>query len=535
MELNIFGFLLNINLDWFYNFDKNSPFESIWLFVKVGGWIPIVIVFLWGFWEMFVLRQQNKFASKQSYVMLAIDIPKDNLQTPKAVENIFIALAGAQSTPEWHEKTFKGEFQLSYSFEIVSLDGFIQFLIRTPVQFRNLVEASIYAQYPEAEIVEVNDYAKEVNTVFPSDEYNLWGADLDLVAKDFIPIKTYLEFQEKLDNEFKDPMASLLEVMNSIGKGEQLWLQILAGPADIGWDKNGLKEVDKLLNIEPKSKPSFFQNWFGEVEWFLRAIGESLLGIPSNKLEEKKKDPLTMLNIHPNTRRKIEMILNKVDKICFCCKLRFVYYGKREVFKKGLGVSGMFGALKQFGAAGLNGFKPGKNKTVAKLFFVDKRVGARQNHLLKAYKSRNGDTGIGRYLLNVEELATLFHFPFIEVKTPLVKKIESRRAFAPIGLPMVEKAPIVEDKTETEEKNNNEIGVIDYDNDYFEKQFAVDKTGISDKNRKEEIMKTIKTENKEQKNIENPMLADYEPDFSDLLEEKQKETKEDDLDNLPFI
>ncbi|MFA6536967.1 MAG: hypothetical protein WCT18_01050 [Patescibacteria group bacterium] len=531
MQLDIFGYILNLDLSWFYNFDKQSPVESIWLFLKVGGWIPFLIVVLWGLWEMFVLRQQIKFAMKQSYVMLAIDIPRDNLQTPKAVENIFTALAGAQSTPEWHEKTFKGEFQIGYSLEIVSIDGFIQFLIRTPVQFRNLVEASIYAQYPEAEIVEVNDYTKEVNTVFPSEEYNLWGADLDLVTKDYIPIRTYLEFQEKLDNEFKDPMASLLEIMNSIGKGEQLWLQILASPADIGWEKNGLKEVDKMLNIEPKAKPSFYQKWFGEFDYFFHAVGESLLGMPPKQVEEKKKDLMTLLNVPPSTKRKIEMIIGKVDKVCFSCKLRFIYYGRREVFKKGLGVSGIFGALKQFGAAGLNGFKPGKNKTVAKLFMVDRRVGTRQNRLLEAYKTRSGDTGIGRYLLNTEELATLFHFPFIEVKTPLVKKIESRRGFAPIGLPVMDKTlASAEDKVENEKVDNQKVGIIDYDNDYFEKHFAVDKTGLSDKMRKEQILQAIKKEQPETAIIP----ADFEPDFSSLAE-KQEIAKADDVENLPFL
>ena len=38
-------------------------------------------------------------------------------------------------------------------------------------------------------------------------------------------------------------------------------------------------------------------------------------------------------------------------------------------------------------------------------------------------------------LLNTEELATLWHFPSIDVKAPLITKTEVRRAEAPISLP----------------------------------------------------------------------------------------------------
>jgi hypothetical protein len=37
--------------------------------------------------------------------------------------------------------------------------------------------------------------------------------------------------------------------------------------------------------------------------------------------------------------------------------------------------------------------------------------------------------------LNAEELATLWHFPTISTKAPLIKKAEARRAEPPVGLP----------------------------------------------------------------------------------------------------
>ena len=59
---------------------------------------------IWGLGKAYMLWRQSVFSSKQTYVLLAIDVPKTNVQSPKAVENIFAALAGAHSDPNLKEK-----------------------------------------------------------------------------------------------------------------------------------------------------------------------------------------------------------------------------------------------------------------------------------------------------------------------------------------------------------------------------------------------------------------------------------------------
>ena len=44
--------------------------------------------------------------------------------------------------------------------------------------------------------------------------------------------------------------------------------------------------------------------------------------------------------------------------------------------------------------------------------------------------------GASPKILNVEELATLWHFPSLLVKSPLVKKAEAKRGEPPVGLPI---------------------------------------------------------------------------------------------------
>ena len=489
----LFGLAIDLNV--IKALGAQPLYVIVWHFFVNGGWLLFVVAFLYGSWITFVHSRVIKFAGKQSYVFLAIDIPKNNLQTPRAVENIFNALAGAHSPRAWFEEKIKGEFQLGFSLEIVSIDGFVQYIIRTPVQFRNLVEAALYSQYPECEITEVSDYTKQFDDLtFPNDEYNLWGTDLVPVASEVYPIRTYVDFKELLDNEFKDPMAALLEIMSKIGKGEQLWFQILINPADIGWHKKGDKAINKILGIKEKYKPSLLDKITDAPLNAIAKTGDALFSpfFGTTEKEKEKEEKFSMMAVPPTQKKQVEAIMKKMDKVCYNTKVRYIYVGKKEVFKKGLGVAGVMGAIKQYGTTAFNALKPDKNKTQARIVFIDRRVAKKQNAILYYYKYRSMDSTGGSYLMNVEEIASLFHFPYIEYKASMVKKIESRRSVAPIGLPVTEDVKGEAPAKKASSEKENVVPVVDYDNDYFEERFAIDKTGKNDKERKQKILGDLK-------------------------------------------
>ncbi|MBI5254640.1 hypothetical protein HY932_02575 [Candidatus Falkowbacteria bacterium] len=486
--------IIQLNFSWL-DLANKSFLELIWYFIANGGWILLAMVCAWGSWKYWVFWRQGLFASKQSYVFLAIDIPKNNIQSPKAVENMFATIAGSHTPTDWWEKYMKGEFQIGFSFEIISIDGHIQYVIRTPVPFRQLVEASIYSQYPEAEITEVEDYTLAMDIKFPHDEYNLWGSDLDLYAPDYLPIRTYPEFEHQLSQEIKDPLAAVLEVMATFGPGEQLWFQIFAAPADVGWEAKGIKRINQLLGKKEESNKNLLDKITDVPLNVLTMASDQILGVSE---PEKKKEERMMYFLPPIEKAEVDMIQKKVSKVGYNCKARMIYVAKKEVFKKGLGVSGTFGSLKQFSILGGNGFKPGANKTRA-LFFKNLRLPIMQNRILEVYKKRNPDTGKGLYTLNIEELASLYHFPYMEVKAATLKKVDSKKVSAPIGLPIDEglapkKIPaelLVEEPLIVEK-----IPIVDYDDDYFESRFAKDKTGKADRERKEKIMESMRQEKK---------------------------------------
>jgi len=500
-------------------------YEAFWILFSKGGWIVFLIILLWGLGKLWMFWRSNIFAAKQSYVLLAIDIPKQNLQSPKAVENIFAALAGAHGDPNIKEKYIDGYFQVGFSCEIVSIDGYVQFLIRTPVKFRELTEAAIYAQYPEAEVTEVNDYASAVDITFPNEEYGLWGSDLELVRPYYYPIRTYVEFEHSLSQEFKDPMAAMLEIMNKIGKGEQIWFQIVIIPV-LGhdWKEEGVKALNKILGIPEKVKKSKTQKIFEAPLEFATMAKEQLVGGGQGQADDAKSESNMLAYLPPHQKAEVDGIGRKISKIGFRTKMRFIYLSKKEVMKKGLGVSGMFGAIKQFNTEDLNAMKPqGKTKTVAAYIGAKRRLARKQNQIMKYYKGRSLDSYGDPFYLNIEELASLYHFPAIEVKAPLVQKIESKKGSAPIGLPteVAEEKPVlgapIAEETEAEKEPEP---VVDFDTDDFEKRFAKDKTGQTTKSRKEYI--------KEKYDLPDEMPE--EPQAED-----EESTAKDVPDNLPFV
>ena len=185
---------ITVNMTRLNQFFNATPADMAWQFFVNVGWMMIAVVFLFGVREIYLMYIQNKFAATLKNIILAIDIPKGNEQSPKAVENLFTYLGGAHGSISFWEKWFEGKFQQSFSFEIISLEGYTQFLIRTPAESQSLIESAVYSQYPDAEISEIDDYTSGMPNKFPDEEWDIWGAEFVQGAPEAYPIKLYQEF-----------------------------------------------------------------------------------------------------------------------------------------------------------------------------------------------------------------------------------------------------------------------------------------------------------------------------------------------------
>ncbi|MBU1038616.1 hypothetical protein KKC17_00035 [Patescibacteria group bacterium] len=430
-----------------------NPLSFAWWFISHGG----LILFLWpiwrGFTQIWLQNKQHEYKHSLTYHLLAIDVPKMTEQTPQAVEQIFASVAATYNKPKWHEKWFKGMSTPEFSFEIVSLGGYVQFLIRTEDEYRDLIEAAVYAQYPEAEITEVEDYVGRISPDFDTAEYDLWGTEFVLQKPWAYPIKTYPEFEHELSKLYKDTMASLLEILGRIKPDEDVWLQLVLIPTSDSWKARAAHEVQSIIKGHKVSNGFFDYIFFKLPIKILDDLGEIIFPLWGEIGEEENKEN-ALKDLTPGQKKVVEAIEKKMAKVGMYTKFRLIYWGRRETFTKGRGVKGVMGAINQFMTLDRNGFKPSsKLTTKADYFLKQSRINKKQRKILRSYQQRDVHTGEGHgFILNIEELASLYHFPVVEVKAPLVKKSELKKAEPPFALPVYQPGflrPLVEQVGET--------------------------------------------------------------------------------------
>lgn len=423
----------------FFHIFFNQRFDIVVIeIMMVFGWIPAAAVIVKGLLEVWQDYRQEIYQSKIKWSVLAIDVPKMTEQSPKSLENIFASLHGACSTILWKENWFDGKVQPKFSFEIASIDGFIQFYVRCETRHRDIVEAGFYAQYPDAQITEVEDYMMRFPSRFPDSEWNMWGAEMIIESKhgDFVPFKTWQNFEHKMSQELKDPLAVMLEQISRMRPGECFIIQILTEVCSQKWKEAGEKFIKKTYGLKEDSKGS------GIIDDLLKIPSEMVSHVTGIDLgggveEKKDEDIWRAFKITISEKAMVEAVANKISQIGLKTKIRLVYYAKKEVFAKYLRVPMIKGMLVQYNNPGGAEFKMSSRSIPKGDYFWQRWLYAqRQSRLSQALKKRHVNMGATPRVLCAEELATLYHFPSILVKAPLVKKTESRRAEPPVSLPI---------------------------------------------------------------------------------------------------
>lgn len=548
--INTINYILN-------DFVGKSAFEVFYILMfKYWLWLLIVFVFLkyliYPEWQM---RQAGKWVSQfPRPIILAIDVPKRSEQSVQAMENMFDHLQGLHGTFNKLETYWNNAFQRSLSVELVSIEGNIQYLVRCPADWRNLVEAAVYSQFPDAEITEVEDYVNTVPHNFPNETHDMWGVEMSLAGNKYVPLKSYTKFEHRFSETFVDPMAALLENMSSIGPGEQIWIQYLLTPLAVDWGiKEGREEVNKIIGIKSKPKESFLGNILKIPADLVNEFTEQLAGVNLGSSAETKSDEKqpSIMNLTSGQRDVIDGIERKTAKWAFRTKIRYVYVFEKGKGNKVIGVNGMIGAFKQWNDVNTNGLRPMLKETSPskpQYLFKDYRREARKNILMRAYVRRDTVVGVPGKPMCSEELASLWHFPGIDIKAPLVKMTDFTKVSAPVGLPMEptglkpigqQQVPAAEQSavgTATPEIVSEEVQEVtpnfDYDSDDFEKQFAKDKQAFeaSRPARKERLAEIAQ---EEQETIAaKEVLPEKETEQS---EKKQKDIVPEKPGNIPFI
>jgi len=399
--------------------------------ILISIWWLYLPVFLFLLSYLAVKNYTNlRYRLSLEWTLLEIKLPKENRKSPKAMEQIFAGLHGVYTIKtKWHKAFFNGEMLPWFSFEIIGKGGEIHFYIRTQTKYKNVVEAQVYGQYPEAEVVEVADYINDMPLYLPDDKYDLWGTELILNKEDAYPIRTYPEFEEKGagpdDVKRIDPMASISELCSTLHAGEQIWLQIIGTPVGDDWIKKGQGVLDKLMGKEVVKSSGFFSDMVFAVDKAITGIGS----VPVEKKEEKKR-----IELSPGKQDIMKAMEKSWDKLGYQTGIRYLYLGPKDNFHQAH-VAGINGAFRQFSSQNLNGFRSNKYTiTHTKGLFKNSKLLMRKKAIYQAFRERK--VMLFKYVLNTEELATIYHLPDMGVRAPLLPRVEAKRGEPPVGLPI---------------------------------------------------------------------------------------------------
>ena len=228
---------------------------------------------------------------------------------------------------------------------------------------------------------------KQIHGAYPNadiketDEVNIFSkkgkvsfTSLKLEKSSFLPIKMFKDLPT-------DGLSLLTSALSKMGPGEGAVVQILLQPESKSWQKKGRAYISSQKKREADPKNATYSN-----------------------------DP-----------KEMEMITQKVEKPGFRVSIRIVVSAQDE-HASDSHLSNIVGAFAQYSSA-YNSFKKPKIILLKQLFMID---------FIYRYMPI---FSIGTFILNSEELATLFHLPNKTVETHHIRYLNAKNAPAPHNIP----------------------------------------------------------------------------------------------------
>jgi hypothetical protein len=337
-------------------------------------------------------EKEEIFEEVRNPVVMQVLVPRENDKTPLAAEQMFASLHG-----------LLGDFQRCedvIGFEIVSSgDKGIRFFVVSPQHLAKFVEGQVYAQYPNADIKYVQDYTLEKGA---NNSYVTTG-EVEFVKDYIFPIKTFRDFEV-------DPLAAITGAVSDLKPGENAWIQFLIRPVANFWQEESKKYITAIR--EGKDLEEGFFNKLGKL---LQGMGKTLSS--SGEEEGGKKE---IVKLAPGQEEELSQIENKMLKVGFEFVIRIITKAENQIRSEQI-LRDSVASFKQFTTAHLNSFSYSLEERDAKDIYTD-------------FVNRKLPEDIVD-IMNIEELASVYHMPNISVETPNIAWSRSKKLEPPMNLP----------------------------------------------------------------------------------------------------
>lgn len=381
--MSIIGAILNFFLQWYV-------------------WLPIVLILGFLTWRNY--RKVEQAAPDVESDLLILEIPKTNDKQELAAEQLFASLHGILRDKS--ELKMNNGIQEHLSFEVASVNGQIRFYAWVPKPLRSFVESQIYSQYPTVQIREADEdyvaHEREHTVVYTS--------EIVLTDPEVLPIKTFQSFEV-------DPLAGITGTLAKLEQtGEEIWIQILVRPIADEWHK----QSEAWIKGVKAGKTSLFG---GGGASFFAGLFEALWKPPEESAKAAAPKELSDRN-----KTRIAEAEKKATKLGYQVKIRIAYLGEDQVTARQR-MQAIVGTFKQYNSTNLNGFK------ISSASFKAEDLA----------KYRQRSFGRNGFILNIEELASVFHLPHTNVETPNIVWASSKTAEPPAKLPVITGDPSIDE------------------------------------------------------------------------------------------
>lgn len=397
-------------------------------------WVPLFLLrYVWILW-MHYIRYQFWFNTK--FVLLEVTLPPEVNKSPLAMEVVLSTMHNSGGEATFIKRIWNGNYRPVWSLEIASNEGRVSFYMHMRADWRNVVEARLYGQFPEAKITEVDDYVAKVP--FNLNDYSIFGCEYKKREAGAVPIKTYPMYELDKDPDTPettvDPLTHILEAMSQIGKDEYMWLQFIMKARKKDEWYGFYKKADVFKDDGEAAIKKVIQ------EAVERVAGKDTKDEKVKELQKQLKTRGAQI-LTEDERDKVDAIQKSMGMQIFEVGIRGLYLAKKESFK-GVNIgSAIISMFTPFNSADLNALGPTRGLTPFDYpwqDFHEIRKNRIREQLFFHYKHRAyfyppyDQTAV---FMNLQEMATLWHFPSSGVQAPGLERVASKRAEAPSGLP----------------------------------------------------------------------------------------------------
>jgi len=375
--------------------------------------ISIFFLFLIGLIGIFFLlkrqgREQLSFSLDMT--LFRIKTPKYEKKEEKGATQDIKSLIGTAEQIYSHflyltKKSFfsaRPRIALEIASEVGGED--ISFYVAVPTNFEGNLEKIIHSVYSGAIIEKVpQDY-----TIFEPKGITV-GSHLMLKKPVYFPLNTYKNLE-------KDALASLTNSLSKIAPDEGAAIQLILRPFAFQKIKNkGEKLIDEIKGGHSSKEALAKIEKIGFLK-LLDAIIEILTGE-----KKEKKESLEKSTPGSYEEATIQAIQTKLQKPLMEVNIRLMAVASDRVRAEEI-LRHLENPFFQF------------NSVFNELSVVEDKKG-RLKKLIYNFSFRNFDKS-QKVILNLEELASIYHFPFPYIETPHIKWVKTKEVAPPTELPL---------------------------------------------------------------------------------------------------